>query len=327
MNSFKDRLTGISGEKDFSELALQTFERQFELNQVYRDWCASLNVDKASVHQVEDIPFLPITFFKTHDVICEGEEAVKVFKSSGTGGNRSSHALSTEATRIYDHVNTLGFEHFFGPLKDRPILALLPHYLENGDSSLVDMCRNWMAISGHPSCGFYLDQTEQLVENLQSLSGNSLPPVLIGASYALLDLAEESSLDLKDTIIIETGGMKGRKKEMVRQELHSHIIKGFSVERVYSEYGMTELLSQAYLLDNDSFQCPPWMQLRLRDARNPLDKTNSVTKGCVNIIDLANQYSCSFIATDDLGRRSSNGIQILGRLDTADVRGCNLLVV
>ena len=325
LSLFKDSLLGIRNAEDFERLALDTFRWQFRHISVYREWCDLLGIKQAEVRRLDDIPFLPISFFKTHHVRPADMPVQKIFLSSGTGGSRSRHELVDED--LYRYVSIKSFETRFGPLEGRPVFALLPHYLENGDSSLVSMCRYFMEYSGHPDSGFFLDNESALVDLLKSGFPEEKPAVLFGAAYALLDLAEAHPLNLKNVQLFETGGMKGRKKEMIRKDLHTRLRKGFGLKKIYSEYGMTELLSQAYLNDEDAFECPPWMQLRLRDARNPLDRSNSKRRGCINVIDLANRYSCSFIATDDLGKRTAHGISVLGRLDKADIRGCNLLVV
>ena len=318
-------MLGIHSAEAFEQMALSLFRAQRLTNPVYKQWCESLAIGVEDVQKLEDIPYLPIAFFKTHNVLCEGSPQQRLFKSSGTGGERSQHWISDED--LYRSLSITAFESFFGTLQQRPVFALLPHYLENGESSLVAMCQYFMEASGHLASGFFLNEPQKLLETMGPYLHHSPAPILIGASYALLDLAESHSPKLGNTLVFETGGMKGRKHEMVRDELHLHLRNGLGVSKIYSEYGMTELLSQAYLLEEDSFVCPPWMQLRLRDARNPLDRSNRVNRGCINIIDLANRHSCAFIATDDLGERSPQGIRILGRLDSADIRGCNLLVI
>lgn len=325
MNTLKDKLLRIDNDAQFEQEALLSFRHQAENNPVYAEWCAHLKVNTSSVTKLNDIPFLPISFFKSHDVLCRCESKSRRFLSSGTGGERSAHWISDE--QLYRDLSIKGFEHFFGSLTNRPIFALLPHYLENGDSSLVAMCQYWMGESGHADSGFFLHQIDQLMEKLEEYKDHQPAPILIGASYALLDLAKKNIGPLGTFLVFETGGMKGREKEMIRSELHEHLCNGFGLENIYSEYGMTELLSQAYMLKDDCFETPPWMRIQLRDARNPLDTSNQVRRGCVNIIDLANSHSCSFIATDDLGERCEQGVRILGRLDSADIRGCNLLVI
>lgn len=306
-------------------MALALFREQRLNNPVYKQWCDSLGIGHEEVQKLEQIPFLPIAFFKTHQVLCEGQPQQRLFKSSGTGGQRSQHWISDE--NLYRSLSIAAFESFFGSLHQRPVFALLPHYLENGESSLVAMCQYFMEASEHPASGFFLNEPQKLLATMAPYLHQSPGPILIGASYALLDLAESTQPRLGNSLVFETGGMKGRKHEMIREELHLHLRQGLGVPQIYSEYGMTELLSQAYLLDENSFVSPPWMQLQLRDARNPLDQSNKVKRGCVNVIDLANRHSCAFIATDDLGERTPQGIRILGRLDSADIRGCNLLVI
>ena len=327
MPSLKDRLASISDADSFEKMAIDAFRHQSVHTPVYSEWCTQIGVQSNAVHRLEDIPFLPISFFKSHSVLQNKAVVQKRFLSSGTQGPRSTHSLTEEALQIYRVFSREAFELLYGPLEGRPIFALLPHYLENGDSSLVEMCRIWMDVSGHERNGFFLDDRKQLIRRLMGLKGCQPAPLLIGASYALLDLASFGPMDLSHVLVMETGGMKGRGKERVRAELHRELQSILGVDLIHSEYGMTEMLSQAYATAERGFVCPPWMQLRIRDARNPLDTTNSKKRGCINVIDLANWHSCCFIATDDIGEKRKEGVAVLGRMDRSDIRGCNLLVV
>ena len=327
MPFLKDRLASISDAASFERTAIEAFRWQYVHTPVYSDWCRQLGVEADRVHRLEDIPFLPISFFKSHSVIQNDATVHKRFLSSGTQGPRSAHSLTKEALEVYQTFSRKAFELLFGPIKNRPILALLPHYLQNGDSSLVEMCRLWMEDSGHEGNGFFLDDQKQLIQRLLDLRGCRPAPLLIGASYALLDLASYGPMKLDHVLVMETGGMKGRGKERVRAELHQELRSTLGADLIHSEYGMTELLSQAYAKGDHGFVCPPWMKLRIRDARNPLDTTDSKKRGCINVIDLANWHSCCFIATDDIGEKRKEGVAVLGRMDRSDIRGCNLLVV
>jgi hypothetical protein len=324
LEEFKNTLFELANGGNFESIALEVFRYQFQNNPIYKQWCLALGKGEELVHSLADIPFLPISFFKTHKVYASNETYSMRFLSSGTGTEgRSKHFV--RSLDLYHDVSVEAFQFAFGKLEG-PILALLPHYLENGDSSLVEMCRHWMDKTQHPASGFYLKDKDRLIDQLQRLEEQKTPAWLIGVSYALLDLAVDFPLRLKYVKVMETGGMKGRGREMIREELHAILKEKLGCNTVYSEYGMTELLSQAYYKEEAGFDCPPWMKIRFRDPRNPLDHTETRKSGVVNIIDLANVYSCSFIATDDLGRKTQHGFEIVGRLDTSDLRGCNLLI-
>ncbi|OYW19070.1 MAG: acyl transferase, partial [Sphingobacteriales bacterium 12-47-4] len=268
-------------------------------------------------------PFLPISFFKTHHVVAGEFTPELVFQSSGTTGMTRSTHLVKEAS-FYKTSYTRGFESIYGPVSGRRILGLLPSYLEQGESSLVYMVEGLIRDSGHPESGFYLNDHERLKDTLQKGG----PTILIGVTYALLDFAEKFSFPLKETIVMETGGMKGRREELTRMEVHERLKKAFSLEKIHSEYGMTELLSQAYSTGEGVFACPPWMRVLLREEEDPLSVNTNPGNGVLNIIDLANLYSCSFIATEDSGRLRNDGtFDVLGRMDNSDIRGCSLLAL
>jgi phenylacetate-coenzyme A ligase PaaK-like adenylate-forming protein len=274
---------------------------------------------------VEQIPFLPIDFFKSHDITCFKSDPQKIFTSSGTTGKQTSQHLVHDLAYYHKSLDK-SFELFYGQPDEYVVLALLPHYLERTGSSLVDMAARWINQSKNEQSGFYLDEMEQLKTVLISLGKSGTKTILLGVTFALLDLAANFDLDFPELIIIETGGMKGMRREMIREEVHAQIGMSFRESEIHSEYGMTELLSQAYRTQKRSFQTPPWMQVNLRDVNDPLSQTLNLRSGGINVIDLANQTSCAFIATQDLGRNTNKGFEVLGRFDQSQVRGCNLLV-
>jgi len=312
---------------DFEKLSLEIFQLQAKNNTVYGDFLSHLSIDINTVHTVEQIPFLPIQFFKSHKVISSKEKVQQLFLSSGTTGNMpSKHFVSN--LNIYKKSFTKGFEHFYGAITDYTVLALLPSYLERGDSSLVFMVNGLIKNSGKPKSGFYLNNLEELRETLLEFDKNNEKILLLGVSFALLDFIEKFNIKLKNTIIMETGGMKGRRKELIREELHQLLCEGFGVQRIHSEYGMTELLSQAYSKGHGLFECPPWMKVIIRDPEDALTVLPQGKSGGINVIDLANINSCSFIATQDLGISHAQGtFEVLGRFDDSDIRGCNLMVL
>jgi phenylacetate-coenzyme A ligase PaaK-like adenylate-forming protein len=318
------RIFNEQSTESFKELSLEIFHFQVKNNPVYKNYLHYLGVDTVSITQIEDIPYLPIELFKSHEVICEPNNREAFYTSSGTGGIQSKHIVHDLS--IYEDSFIKGFEYFYGDIKEYAVLALLPSYMERTGSSLIYMCEKLIQLSKNEESGFYLNEHELLFETLKKLESQSKKTLLIGVSFGLLDFTENYSLDLKNTVVMETGGMKGRRKEMIRQELHRILGKGFRVQKIHSEYGMTELLSQAYSQGNSLFKCPPWMQVSCRDTNDPLSINK--TKGGLNVIDLANVHSCSFIATQDLGRIHENGdFEVLGRFDTSDIRGCNLMVL
>ena len=317
----------IKDNRTFRATALEVFDYQSRHTEVYRDYLAAHKVNPSRVKEVEEIPFLPIEFFKSHTVIVEGKRTELVFESSGTTGMTPSRHPVADAS-LYRKSFTTGFRQFYDDPGKYCILALLPSYLERSGSSLVHMMDHLIAASGHPDSGFYLNNLEELASVLQKRNEDKHPTLLVGVSYALLDLAEKHPLKLEDHIIVmETGGMKGRRTEMVRNELHGQLLSAFGLSTIHSEYGMTELLSQAYSRGEGLFHCPSWMQVLIRDPNDPLSLLPTGHSGGINIIDLANLNSCSFIATGDLGKVFEDGsFEVLGRFDHSDIRGCNLLV-
>ena len=317
----------IQSEQTFNELALEVFNHQFNNNKVYRSFCDLLYVHPSEVKCVEDIPFLPIQFFKTHHVLSSSDPIQRTFTSSGTTGSITSSHFVTDLN-IYETSFTKGFEAFYGTPEDYVVLALLPSYLEREGSSLIYMVDAFIKQSNHPESGFYLNNLAELKDSLIHLDSIGKKVLLIGVSFALLDLVETYQFNLKHTIIMETGGMKGRRKELIRDELHAQLKQGFGVDTIHSEYGMTELLSQGYSKGNGFYNCPPWMRILTRDTEDALSIQPMGKTGGINVIDLANINSCSFIATQDLGRVHANGsFEVIGRFDYSDIRGCNLMVL
>ena len=317
----------IKDHRTFRETALKVFHFQAERNPVYHDYIDGLGIVASKIREVEEIPFLPVEFFKTHPVICEGMKAEVIFESSGTTQMTPARHHIVDAS-LYMKSFTEGFKQFYGLPENFCILALLPSYLERSGSSLVYMMDHLIRQSGHPDSGFYLDNLDELASILQKRNADRQPTLLMGVSFALLDLAERYPLTLEDHItLMETGGMKGRRKELIRSELHGSLKKALGVGSIHSEYGMTELLSQAYSKETGLFRTPPWMKVLVRDPNDPLTLLQQEQTGGLNIIDLANLYSCSFIATGDLGKVHEDGsFEVLGRYDHSDIRGCNLLV-
>jgi hypothetical protein len=307
---------------DFEAQALATFERQYIGIPVYRYYVDLLG--KAKPTRLSEIPFLPIDFFKTQQLTPAAATVVKTFKSSGTTQQiRSQHHLTD--LRWYDASLFLGFERVFGKVSDYVFIALLPSYLENGDSSLIYMVDQLIQKSNSLLSGYYLSQVEDILSVYNQALAQGKKPFVFGVSYTLLDLAELGS-QLPEALILETGGMKGHRQELTKIELHQILQDGFGVGQILSEYGMTELLSQAYCTSDQKFSCPPWMQIRIRDAYDPFSEVPFGQKGGINVIDLANQNSCAFIQTDDLGRLVSEGFVLEGRIAAKDIRGCNQLV-
>ncbi len=326
-NNTHTDIFSIGNEEEFNALALQTFSSQYHHNKVYREFCQHLGRDEAKVTRVEDIPFLPISFFKSHQVTCGAFDPEIIFTSSGTTGSEVSKHLVRDLA-VYEQSYLSAFEAFYGPISDYCILALLPSYLEREGSSLIYMADDLIRRSTHPDSGFYLDDLGKLRKTLLKLEDTNTKTLLIGVSFALLDMAEAYRLQLNNTIVMETGGMKGRKKEIIREELHQLLKAGFGVPQIHSEYGMTELLSQAYSFGNGLFKSPKWMKVYTRETEDPLSLQATGKTGGINIIDLANVHSCAFIATQDLGKVYKDGsFEILGRFDHSDVRGCNLMVL
>jgi phenylacetate-coenzyme A ligase PaaK-like adenylate-forming protein len=321
------RIFDINSSTEFEGMSLSVFRMQYANNPVYREFCGYLGTGPEDVLQLKDIPFLPIGFFKSKKILSEGKQGATVFTSSGTTGSLTSrHHVSD--IQLYEKSFRKGFSHFYGDISEYCVLALLPSYLEREGSSLIYMVDDLIRRSGHPESGFYLKDLKRLKNTLRQLESQGTKTLLIGVSFALLDLAEKHPVPLEHTIIMETGGMKGRRKELIREELH-HILKStFGVDRIHSEYGMTELLSQAYSQGNGRFETPPWMKVLIRDTEDPLTYRPVGKTGGINVIDLANLDSCAFIASQDLGKMHPDGsFEILGRFDHSDARGCNLMVL
>ena len=319
--------TDIRTASAFRDLALHRFREQAATVPVYRDFCRYLNVRPDRVREIRDIPFLPIDAFKTHRVLREGLKEQLVFRSSGTTDTGlSAHPVADPAG--YQNSFLSAFRLFYGSPEDWTLLALLPSYRDRPGSSLIYMVNELIGRSGSPQSGFIGPDPVEAAARIREAEKGSRPVLLLGVSFALLDVAEAHPMSLSNTVVMETGGMKGRRKEMVREALHDLLCNAFGQERIHSEYGMTELFSQAYSAGNGIFRCPPWMDVLIRDPADPLARMPAGRTGGIDIIDLANRDSCSFIATQDLGRRHADGsFEVLGRFDHSDVRGCNLLVV
>ena len=311
---------------NFEAVALEIFRFQYTFNALYQSFVDCLNVNIANVSSLQQIPFLPVSFFKTHTVKTGNFEAEIVFASSGTTGQQTSkHYLSNAI--LYDRISVHGFEKFYGTLEEYCFLALLPSYLERPDSSLVHMCSNFISRSKYEQSGFFLNDYSRLVELIKSLQERKIPTILIGVSYALLDLAEQFQPDLSGLIVMETGGMKGRRAEITRDAMHSYLREKMNLSEIHSEYGMTELLSQAYSKGDGLFYPSPTMRVFTAEITDPLTIQKPGKAGTVQVVDLANIDSCSFAATQDLGvYYEDGGFEITGRQDNSDIRGCNLMV-
>ena len=323
----QETIFNIKSEAQFTNFALDVFKYQFKNSKVYRSFCDLLYIHPADVKKVEQIPFLPIQFFKNKKIISSLEEVQEVFTSSGTTGSITSKHFVTDI-KLYKESYLKAFAHFYGDIENYVVLALLPNYLERKGSSLVFMVDDLIVKSKNPESGFYLNNIDELAQKLINLDKKDQKILLIGVSFALLDLIEKHKFQLKNTIVMETGGMKGRRKELVRDELHKILQKGFGVDTIHSEYGMTELLSQGYSKGNGVFETPSWMRILTRDTEDALTILPTGKAGGINVIDLANYNSCSFLATQDLGKVHQNGtFEIIGRFDNSDIRGCNLMVL
>jgi phenylacetate-coenzyme A ligase PaaK-like adenylate-forming protein len=335
-----NNIFNISSDREFKQMALEVFNYQAKENEVYKKYINSLKINIDNVWELNQIPFLPIEFFKTHKIITNSQLSTlnsQLFTSSGTTGSSTSKHYVNDVS-IYEKSYLKTFELCYGNIDDYCVLALLPSYLERDGSSLIYMVDDLIKKSKHPESRFYLNKYSDLINSINKLEQQKQKTILLGVTYALLDLIEHQTFHLRTTIIMETGGMKGKRKELVREELHEILCKGFGVDAIHSEYGMTELLSQAYSLGNGIFNCPPWMQVMIRDINDPFAFLSHNKTGGINVIDLANINSCSFIATQDLGKivggNTNNGIksfpddsfEVLGRFDNSDIRGCNLLV-
>ena len=314
----------IKNDAEFEMLALSIFDYQMESNSIYAPYAALILKGKAP-NNIFEIPFLPISFFKTEQIICQGRAVEEVFLSSGTTGDQSKHLVSD--ILLYRESYLKAFELFYGDITQYWILSLLPNYREREGSSLIYMVDDLISKSKHEQSGFYLNDYESLSKRLQKLEKEGQKTILFGVSYALLDLAEQFPQKLEHTIIIETGGTKGKRKEMLKEELHQNLKAAFSLDVIHSEYGMSELLSQSYSNGEGIFKSPPWKKILIRDTNDPLSIIGDNKTGGINVIDLANIYSCPFIATQDLGKTFEDGTFIvLGRFDNSDLRGCNLLL-
>ena len=320
-----NKILNISSSQEFEKYSIEIFNYQFEKNTIYREFCRLTGKNPSNIRSSFEIPFLPIQFFKTHKIISSNQPIKKTFYSSGsTKNNLSKHHIID--LKLYEDCFLKIFMDFYGSPSQYNIIALLPTYLENKNSSLIYMVNKLIEKSENKHSGFYLDNYKELKEKLLYLEEGDKKTILFGVSYALLNLIDFHKFKLKKTIIIETGGMKGKRKELIKSELHQMLKIGFGVKNINSEYGMTELISQAYSIHNEKFKSPPWMKIYIRESEDPMNiKTNNKSGG-INIIDLANYNSCSFIATDDLGKLDKDGnFEILGRLDNSDQRGCSLL--
>lgn len=321
------------GPENFESLALEIFHYQFNNNDIYRNYCLALRKEPNDIKSIDDIPFLPIQFFKSKLIKTGYFDAEAIFESSGTTGSINSKHHVKDVS-LYETVFSNVFEQFYGDIKNYCVLGLLPSYLERGNSSLVFMVNRLIQQSEHVNSGFYLKDFDRLHQTLLNNESDHQKTLLIGVSYALLDFAEDFPMKLQHTIIMETGGMKGRREEISKSSMHSILKQRLGVNDIHSEYGMTELMSQAYSTGNGIFNCPPWMKIILRAEDNPLEiiknKTDnsSYQTGAINIIDLANIDSCSFIATDDIGKLYNDGsFEVTGRLENSDIRGCGLMTI
>lgn len=323
LNSFKSSVFRINNQ-NFDQHALELFHFQYNNNKTYHDYVKHLNVHPGEVTTISMIPFLPIQFFKYHKIKTGNFTPQKIFESSGTTGSTSKHYI--EDLDFYKKVCVKIFNSFFGKIDQSIIIGLLPSYLERNNSSLVYMVNHFVQKSNNNSSGFYLNDIERLAERLRSFSEWKNPVFLFGVTFALLEFANRFQMDSKNLYILETGGMKGRGKELIREELHEKLKRAFNTNHIFSEYGMTELLSQAYLKKDGIFHTPPWMQVLVREIHDPFGYTKNGQTGVIKVIDLANVHSCAFIETEDLGLRVGDGFKVIGRLDNSDLRGCNLLM-
>ena len=323
----ENKIFTVSSPDTFNGVVLEIFHFQYKNNPVYRNFTDYLGIRPSGISHYTQIPFLPVEFFKDHKIISGQFDEEAVFTSSGTTGMQTARHYIKDLS-LYEQSFVTNFEQQFGPVNNFVILALLPSYLERQGSSLVYMMDKLIRLSGDERSAFYLHDYEQLAETLNNLKNTSKKVLLMGVTYALLDLAEKYPVRFPELLLMETGGMKGMRREMIREELHEILKEAFGVQQVCSEYGMTELLSQAYSTKSGIFQTPPWMKILIRDINDPLTLLENGQTGGINIIDLANIYSCSFIATKDLGRKTGEStFEMLGRYDNSDVRGCNLLIV
>lgn len=322
-----DEIFNINSQSEFSEKAIAVFRYQYHNNGIYKKWTDLLKINPALITEITQLPFLPIQFFKTHEILSSSKNKnTVVFTSSSTTSQTPSKHFVNDIL-IYEKSFLKGFVKFYGEISDYCILALLPGYLERKGSSLVYMCDRLIKESKHPLSGFFLHNKKALIENIIQLKEAKQKALLIGVSYALMDLADLNIELNEHFIVMETGGMKGTRKELLKEELHAYLKTGLKIKNIHSEYGMSELLSQAYSLGEGKFQAPPWMKFLIREVTDPLTLKTDLKTGGINVIDLANINSCSFIATQDLGRVNEKGeLELMGRYDNSDVRGCNLMV-
>ena len=322
----REKMFKIGSDREFNHFALEVFQNQYSQNDVYREFVDARRINVKSVGRVEEIPFLPIEFFKTRDVVCGKVPPQAIFRSSGTTGMVRSRHLVKDLS-LYRHSFIKGFQRHYGNPENVQFLALTPTPEQAPDSSLVYMIQQLMDLSSSPENGFFLANHSGLHARLRQQRARDKTVILIGLTYALLDFAASYPGDYNPVIVIETGGMKGKRREITREELHSTLCPAFGVELIHSEYGMTELLSQAWSQGDGRFSTPPWMKIMIRDTNDPLSYLGPGETGGINIIDLANQDSCSFIATEDLGRLHLDGqFEVLGRFDASDARGCRLMI-
>ncbi len=314
-------------DKTFNDKAIEIFHYQYNNNKLYAEFVKNFSIDVNNIKHYTQIPFLPIEFFKSHKIKSGNFEEEKVFLSSGTSGVlQSKHYV--KSLDIYKQSFHASFQFFYGDINEYCIIALLPSYLEREGSSLVYMANDFIKNSVYEESGFYIDDHKSLMEKLSLLAGRKQKTIILGVTFGLLDLAETFSLDFPELIIMETGGMKGRREEMIREDVHDKLKKQFKLNNIHSEYGMTELMSQAYSKGEGKFFYPPWMRILCREINDPLSLQTNHKTGGINIIDLANLYSCSFIASQDLGRTyDDNSFEVLGRFDNSDIRGCNLMAL
>jgi phenylacetate-coenzyme A ligase PaaK-like adenylate-forming protein len=323
---FQNRIFRISDKKEFSELALEIFNYQYSKNAIYHEYINNLGKTPGDINSLTQIPFLPVEFFRNKRIVTGDLPVEVIFESSGTTGVAPGKHFISDLS-LYEKSFLKSFQLFYGDPEEYFIAALLPSYIERESSSLVYMAESLIKRSRHPLSGFYKDNNDELIKAIIRVKDEKQKIMLLGVSFALIDLAENQASDLSGIVVMETGGMKGRRKELIRSELHAILKEKLNLSSIHSEYGMTELLSQAYSKGEGKYYCPPWMKVFLRDPHDPLD-TSAETglTGGLNIVDLANINSCSFIATSDLGRlHEDGGFEVLGRFDNSDMRGCNLL--
>jgi acyl-protein synthetase LuxE len=326
IRALENRLFKINSPDCFNDLAIEIFQFQYINNIVYKRFVDLICAAPKKIYHHSQIPFIPIEFFKDHKIVSGDFNAKMVFTSSGTTGMKPSNHYVKDL-KIYERSFSESFKYFFGLPESYVILALLPSYMERNGSSLVYMADHLISNSSNNASGFYLNEYQELYNLLLELKEKQSKVILLGVTYALMDFAEIFKIDFPNLILMETGGMKGRRKEMIRNEVHGKLIEAFGTPKVYSEYGMTELLSQAYSMGDGIFNSPPWMRVLIRDINDPVSYLDYEKSGAINIIDLANIHSCSFVATQDLGIKHHNGsFEVIGRFDNSDVRGCNLMV-